>query len=98
MRGQFRRRRLGTIIFEYEWNSLPGRNRITISTYSSKPVIAKSRSLKLHAKTHSRRYWDLVITTNEDNISPTEVKDLLQQYMNLINGRLINFEVELENE
>jgi len=93
---QFRRRRLGFIKFEYSWRNLPARARIPITTYSSKPTIAKSKSLTLHAKTHSRRYWDLVITTNEDKIYPTEIKQLLQQYMNLINGRLINFKVELE--
>jgi len=102
MKGQFRRRRLGTITFEYEWDSLPARQRIPISTYSSKPAIAKSNSLTLHANIRiqgtRKRFWGLVITTNEDSIPPTEVKEILQQYMNLINGRLINFKVELQNE
>jgi len=52
----------------------------------------------LHAKNHRGRYWDLVITTNEDKVSPFEIKQLLQEYLNLVNGRLINFKVELENE
>ena len=80
------------------WGNHVGRWRIPVSTHSKKPVIAKSRSLMLHAKIHSRRYWDLVITTNEDKVSPFEIKQLLQEYLNHVNGRLINFKVELENE